>query len=387
MTDRTDPADIANPRARLEELEYRTRHGEGPDLWTTLLARLEDPYGPVRSFATGALAERAADELAALARALVEQDTEGVAEATADLGIAADAVPAPATGVRQSACRILAHSNASYVETVLVTAAADEEPDLRYAALVALHDSGADGPDVRVAVEERLGDDDPEVTVVAAQFAAERGWLDLAADVEAAWHRVSGSNRLQIGLALAELAGGEALARETADELTDELVAALDDEETVAAACRGLVALGADRAREPLRRLLDRWFIHPLLRCEAAAALVELGDSRGNDYLADALDHRRKDVRGYAVRIVGRLRLEEFADHLDALARSTDYHADTALLALGEWAGEAARETLAKVHDHHDDPDLSRLAERILAHLDATGSFDADTFELFGAVV
>jgi len=382
-TERKSLAEIPNPETRLEELDYRLRRDTEPDGVEAALRALSDAYPPIRHRATSGLAARVDERLANLFGAIALENEEAMGRALADLEIADPPKLVPDTAMRQAACRILAHARGEAVHRILQEAAADPEADVRYQALVALHNVDIPDDELERTVGARLQDSDSEVATVAAQITAEKGWTQYADALEKIWERSRGDARLQFAIALAELAGahGADLPDETVDEIVDEFTAALDHEETIAGASRALVALGAERAREPLRSVLDRWFIHPLLRVDAAAALVELDDERGREYLSDALDHSRDDVRGYALRSVGRLRMDRHFSQLVELAESDAYHADTAILALAEWGTDRALDALERASESNPDEELQRLAERALVQRRELGRFEPALFE------
>lgn len=374
--------DIANPEARLDELEYRLENGPWEAAVEAALQSLTDPFPPIRHRATSALAVRVDPTLANLFGGIVLENEEAMGRAMAELDFEVPELE-PSGMLRQAACRILAHTRGEGTESVLQQAASDPDPDVRYQALVALHQVEPDEEDLERVVGARLQDSDPEVATVAAQITAQQGWTQFTDALEAIWRRATGKTGLQFAISLAELVGehGGELDEETIEELVDVLTDALGDERTIAGAARALVSLGADRATEPLRGVLNRWFVHPILRVEAAGALIELGDDSGRDFLEDAFDDKRKDVRGYALRTAGRLGMSEHFDRLATLARSEDYHADTAVIALAEWGSDEALEVLEDVSESHPDEDLRRLANSALLQRRELGRFEPEMFE------
>lgn len=383
MEDRKPLDEIGNPDARLDELEYRLEHGSREEALRASLESLADPYPPLRHRATSALAARVDSTLANLFGAVVLEDEEALGRALADLPF--DAPPdIPFTSpLRQAACRILAQTTGEATESILEQAASDADPDVRYQALIALHRLDLPGEMLERIVGPRLQDADSEVATVAAQICAERGLTDFADAIAAIRRRAAPSDRLQFAIALAELVGehGAEIDEETFEEVYGELTDALDDGETIAGAARALVHLGSERAAAPLRDILDRWFVHPLLRVEAAGALIELDDERGAQYLCKALEHRRKDVRGYALRTVGRLQLDEHLDRLVETAEAGGYHADTAVIALAQFGSDAAMQALERLADSPPDDELGRLAERVLFQRRKLADFDPEQFE------
>jgi len=383
MSERKPLSEIPNPDARLDELEYRLRAGTEPDGVEAALRALSDAYPPIRHRATSALASRVDEPLANLFGAIVLEHEEAMGRALADLNVVHPPELVPDAAMRQAGCRILAHAQGEAVHRILQEAASDPEDDVRYQALVALHNVDIPEIELERTVGARLQDSDSEVAAVAAQITAEEGWTNYAPAIAKIWRRTRRDSRLQVAIALAELAGTHDADLEpaTLDALVDELTDALGDEETIAGASRALVALGANRAREPLQSVLDRWFVHPILRVEAAAALVELDDERGRDHLAEALDHSRDDVRGYALRCAGRLQLDEHFDHIAGVAEGDAYHSDTAILALAEWGSDRALEALERVSETNPDDELRRMAERALIQRRELGRFEPALFE------
>ncbi len=383
MSDYLSLDEIPHPEGRLDEILMQIEERPREKAIELLVGSLTDPYPPIRHRAGEELGLRLDSEVIQLLCAILQGDIGTLEAAARALGIAREAIPDPDDPhVRQVVCLALQFSDAPASIEALSMAASDEAADVRYQALVALHELAIEPDRLRDAVYPRLDDADPEVATVAAQMAAEAGWAEATDRIVEGWESLERGGDLSFALALAELVGeyGAELDEDRLERLVDELTEALEDERTVAAASRGLVMLGAERAREPLSDLLDRWFIHPLLRLEAAGALIELGDPRGRDHLEDAIEHRRRDVRGYALRIVGRLQLDEHFERLTDTALSDDYHADTALLALGEWGGEAVEPLLKEATRRHPDDELRTLAERILEHLRSPKQFDADAF-------
>ena len=383
MKERKQLRDIPNPDTRLEELEYRLANDDRRGVISALLDVVDDPYPPIRRRATEALAGRVDEPLANLFGALLLEEDEAAGRAVAQLGIEPPEHLGPTGPVKQAACRILAHTEGEGARDILGQAAADPDADVRYQALVALHNHEVPEDELERTVAARLQDADPEVASVAAQIVAEHGWTTYTEVITKKWRDARRDTRLQFAISLAELAGQHDadLPQANLDELLDELTDALRDERTVAGACRALVALGDKRAHEALESVVDGWFVHPLLRVEAAGALVELGDDAGRDALADYLDEDRDDVRGYALRQVGRLQLDAHFDRLADLAQSDDYHADTAILALAEWGSDEAMDILEDVADSQPDDDLAQLAKRALIQRRELGRFEPALFE------
>ncbi|MCA9536387.1 MAG: HEAT repeat domain-containing protein, partial [Myxococcales bacterium] len=104
-------------------------------------------------------------------------------------------------------------------------------------------------------------------------------------------------------------------------------------------AAEALGTLGADAAREPLAASAGRLFTPLLTKAAAGAALIRLGDPRGEDALRSVLRAFRPDGRPYAVTQVMQLKLAALRPELEALVKrprgvDLDLLRD-ALLALG----------------------------------------------------
>jgi HEAT repeat protein len=363
-------ADISNPKTRLSEFELRLREGSEPEVRRTLIEAMGDTYPPLRHQAAVAASDRAeAGELSEafgdLLRALAVGDSTTAVELMEPLGLAPDDVPAPVATVRQAACRALRSSPNDATRAALLKAADDDAPDVRYQALVSLHELAAKNEQFQTVVERRLEDEDPEVAVVAAQITAQRGWTKTIPVLIERWREFAGSDKLQLALSIAELSGEHDAQVDLSvmTEVVDQLIDALEDEPTIAAASQALAQLGSKRAVEALENVVTRWFAHPILKVEAAGALHQLGDAKGTVHLEKSLNSTRKDARGYALRLVGRLRISEFFDELDHVARSDDYHADTAVLALADYGGDEARAILEDVAKTHPQQDVRDLAQ------------------------
>jgi HEAT repeat protein len=373
-------ADITNPQTRLAEFELRVREGSASEVRRTLLEAMADSYPPLRHQAAIAVADLAAapdqadETFERMLRALAVGDPTTAVELAEPLGLAPDDVPTPVATVRQAACRALRTSSNDATRDALLEAADDDAPDVRYQALVSLHELDAHlqptgGERFREVVERRLEDEDPEVAVVAAQIASQRGWTHTVDALIERWQEFRGQNKLQFALSLAELAGEHDADVDPAvmTAVVDQLIEALEDERTIAAASQALVQLGSERASEALENVIKRWFAHPILKVEAAGALHQLGDPKGSVHLEESLNSSRKDARGYALRLVGRLRISEFFGELSRVARSDDYHADTAVLALADYGGDEARAVLEEVAQGHPQQEVRTLASEHLS--------------------
>lgn len=356
---------IANATTRQSELEHRLELGDT----LVLFEGLADSYPPIRTIAARELAHHLNPEFEAYLRALVRGDE--AFQKAADIGLAADDFLKPSPSVQSAACVALRGSNDPASAAVLVDAARSEDADLRYHALVSLHHLPVPEGQLRPLVEERLSDEDPEVAIIAAQLTAEAGWHELLPRLDGLRLRLEGRGDLQVTFAIAELIGkarksGTDLPEGFITPIVEQCIQALDDEATTAAAGQALATLGDPRATRALEQVLDKWMTHPILKVGAAAALVELGHERGEQYLAEMLESRRKDARGYALRMIGKLHMTKHLPELIKIAKSDDYHADTAVLALGDMGGERAFEVLHEIAAEHGDEEIRELANQCL---------------------
>ncbi len=369
-------ADIPNTETRVAEFDLRVRRGSDDEVRLTLLEAMGDTFPPLRHRAALAASERDDESLDELLRVLALGESEEAVELADAMGLDPRLVPAPQSEVRQAACLGLRGSHTEETRQTLLEAADDDAADVRYQALVSLHDLGVADEAIAELIDRRLQDEDPEVVVVAAQIATQRGWTDRAQAISERWQELEGSDKLQLALSLAELIGEHdvKLPGDQTSQLIDELIEALEDEETIAGATQGLVQLGADRAIEPLKNVLGRWFAHPILKVEVAAALHVLGDADGTVYLEKMLHGSRRDARGYTLRLIGRLRISAYFDEVAQVAQSDDYHADTAVLALADYGGEEGRAVLEDVAKDHPDEEIRELAASELERSDELGS-------------
>lgn len=372
---------IPNSRARQAELQYRLTQLNRPQRVQMLCLALDDPYPPLRHDVAEALqielgrGERAVEALDAEVTRLLEavvSDQVPDASALTTLMVPIELVPRGSMRARMTACVALEAS--PYPERtadLLLPLLRAENEDLRYQALIATHRLVPDSPRLHEAVLAGLEDPDPEIVVVATQIAVLHGWADLLPQFLHARARLRGEDRVQITFSVGELIDNSsltaaALPEEARQDIIAECHDALDHEPHTAAAIRTLANLEAQEATDKLAKMAKGWFVHPILKVEAAAALVDLGDLRGQEYLEKALSSRRKDARGYALRIAGDRKLPQYLDHLIEVARSDDYHADTATLALADFGGDRARSVLAELAASHGDAEVRELARTAL---------------------
>lgn len=365
-------AEIPNPQTRIAEFEFRLREGTPLECRRVVLEAMADVYPPLRHKAGRYAAEMRDEPLNKVMRALAVGDAEAAVELVVEMGLDADCTPAPVAAVRQVACMGLEASPDAGSTAALMQAASDDDPDVRYRALIALHDLDAQGPAFADLVVKRLSDSDPEVVVVAAQIASQAGWGELSGLLVEQWRGLRGSNKYQLALCLSDLVADTqvSLDSDVLDTIVDQFIAALKDDTTTSSAIQALEKLRVMRAQEPLEKIVSGWFSHPILKVEAAGALYNLGAEKGEQHLKKALESSRKDARGYALRTVGRLHIEQFFTKLQYVARSPEYHADTAVLALADFGGEDARAVLADVAHNHAQHEVRTLAKKLLSGWD-----------------
>lgn len=358
---------IPNSQARQQELHHRLEHLERFDRVQLLCLALDDPYPPLRHDVSEALQQELDEDLITFLESLVAGESldESLLQ---QLTIPADLVPT-SLRARVAACVALeASSRPTTTIPVIARILAEGEPDLRYQALIALHHLTNRTEDLRGPVERALLEDqDAEIVVVASQIAISRKWADALPLLVLARTRLNGEDRKQLTFSIAELihetsATIEELDRDTRAELIDECVQSLRNEPLTAAATRALGHFEALEAVPALEKVTAGWFVHPILKVDAAVALLRLNQPSGESYIGKALEMRRKDAQGYALRIVGEYRLAQFFEHLCSVATSDTYHADTAVLALLDFGTPEAIALVEELRNAHPDPDVRTLA-------------------------
>ncbi len=372
---------IPNSDARRQELQHRLRHQDRPARLQLLLLALDDPYPPLRhdvaeaiqvelnhSRGKAPLDEALLEFLSATAHA--EAPEPAITEA---LAIPRELLHHQSERARVCSCVALEASfqpreTAQRLAPLLQT----EVDDLRYQALITTYRLLGDGEQLRQHVVQALDDRDPEIVVIATQIAVKFGWGDLLPHFLHARARLGGEDRTQITFSIGELIDSAGLSPdelppEAHQDLIAECTHALSHEPHTAAAARTLANLNAQQACDDLAKITKKWLVHPILKVEAAAALVDLGHPTGEAYLAKALRSRRRDDRGYALRVIGQRQLDRFFPDLVDTAISDGYHADTATLALADFGGPRARDILRDLSQHHHQLEVQRLARQALS--------------------
>lgn len=340
-------AQIGNSAARAAEF----KRIEPKATRQLLIDALADPYPAIRTLAADALSTRMDSELA---RDLVERAGKDDAR------------------LRSMVC--LALSGTAHGAEFLKEMASDNDSDVRYAAFVGLADHPNESTR-EIVLDCLKAEKDHGVLVVCAQICATNKWAEAGEVLTGRYLELARGifrknlDRFQLACVLAELkAAGLQLSDTVLDDVLRDLVDNLKSDETASAASQALVSLGDKRAIPELMRLTKSFRVHPIHRVEAALALHGLGDTRGLELLSSYASGKRKDARGWALINAGKFQIRELRAMIDALAMSSDYHADTALLALRLYGDEDAHALVAKVAESHDDPEQRQQAAETLNH-------------------
>jgi HEAT repeat protein len=206
-------------------------------------------------------------------------------------------------------------------EAALVACVTPPDPPLQIAALEALVARAGDGPAsagpyrsltsgspaLDAATLHALADESEEVRATAAAALAALGarhHLDALAGRLTDTPRV----RSSVALALADLGDSRGV-----PALIEDLTRGSFE------AAEALGTLGVEAAREPLAATAARLFTPLLTKAAAGAALIRLGDPRGEDALRSVLRAFRPDGRPYAVVQVMQLKLAALRPELEEL--------------------------------------------------------------------
>jgi HEAT repeat protein len=136
---------------------------------------------------------------------------------------------------------------------------------------------------------------------------------------------------------------------------TEELLGCLRSRRLRLDAIRALGTGGAQRAIEPLTRLMQRRLLPWADRLQAAAALCALGDPAGAEHLKTRLLSRRHAERAAAVHFIGESRHPEARTLLEGLLADKNHPLrDVAARALGLLGDPAAGPALTKARADAD---------------------------------
>ena len=381
-------AHVANPDNRLDELLWNIRQPLAHDARRRhefLIASLGDLYPPVRQTAASLLAGEPTLSEAHRAElgALVSLSLVPEHHAHHDTSERPPYLPPPSKETGLAALAALKRTESDDFLSTCALLSQHPDADVRYQSLLNLFEvESLDAKlDLCTLLRPRIEDSDEEVAIIAAQFASERAVCELAVELDERRQKLrpQGATRLHFTLALAALFGHcseEARARlaTRVEQLIAELIEGLQHEVSSSACGTALVDLATatnqkELARAPLQKILNRWFLHPLLKVEAAAQLTRLGDAQGLEYLSAMLDGRRKDTRGHAISVAGTLQIEPLYGQVVRIAQNAeDYHHDTAILSLANYKTEQARAQLERIASEHAHEELRDLARRALEH-------------------
>lgn len=307
--------------------------------------RLEVRVSAVRDLGRLAKSEGRERALEALGKALASDESVAVrcetllAIADADgrecLDAVLDAAERGAPRVRQMALVALGEI-ATLADRraceVVEAALEDEEPALRFQALVALHHVAAERAMPRVLAA--LEDEDDHVRYVALRIAEEQ-WLKDGESTLPAESLDAVRQALADGSAKVRLAAAIVLARTGDDSGRDVIVRAVDagvgasEPEDTQAAIELAGELGLDAARRGLER--RAWGLFGVSRdpfaWQARVALARLGDPRARAGILKGLRAWTRDTRTLAVAAAGHARLGEARALIEAM-RGDDERAD-----------------------------------------------------------
>ena len=335
-------------------------------------------FPPLRPKISAALRDVTSDKpraRAAAAEALGGAPSEQAAEACAALRPLMDDVTA---SVRCAAIASLGRLQDKDALDGIVARFEDLDPTVRQVALISAGEIG--DPRVAPTLERMLRRDEADIRFQAlaslamvageAALAPLRGLVD-DPDAEVRAHLAEALGSLEVRGAIKPLrrlledservvreAACIALARCGDDSGAEELILLLTDRDRCFEAAWALGELEIVAAAEPLARLASARLKPLAVKAAAAAALVRLGDARGQPALRSVLRAVRADARGYAAQLVGELGLVGLAPDVAKLARRPR-GADPMVVAeaLGKLRGqsEEAQRALEYLAERQDD--------------------------------
>jgi HEAT repeat protein len=293
-------------------------------------------------------------------------------------GAARAALASNDPSVRAAACAALGDARVQGAAGDVAALLGDEDARVRLSAAYALGEIGAAA---WVAAVARLADDrDPRVRAEAALALGKLGDRAALPALRSLLGDVFPVARREAAIALGAL-GDPAAAADLAHHLDDEdaevrreaalalavlrdargfdvLHAALDDAATRSEAIDALATLGDARALPRLAALSRSVWTGRLVRLQAAAARVRLGDVAAVPFVIERITSRKADERAYAMWLAGELALRDAVPALAvALARRGDPHRDAAARALGRCGDARALPALLAVLDEVPEAD------------------------------
>lgn len=341
-------------RVRLQAVARASRVlvDEPAALVSALEGCLVDSFPAVRSAAAEALGRSAAQHAAPLASLI---RLAGPVPPDSPLGLWARVAALFGLGTAGRHTAGLEDERWEPAREVALGALSAEESDVRFQALDALSRLGASGRTVVEAVRPCVDDDDEEIAALSAGMLADLGDAASLDAVAARQANAGGALSAELIQTLARfLMLDEAVSAD--DALRARVIAGLLKQihrlPEALPACEALGRLGARDAVEPLARQAQGWLTNRFIRVAASAALVRLGDPRGEPALAKCLKARRRDMRGYAMEQIGALKLEALQGPLlSALANPRDEDGPMAARALRLLDSAEARRALKRALD------------------------------------
>jgi HEAT repeat protein len=274
------------------EAALRDVHAKGLDARVAAAQRLGRASAEERTRAVSGLAEMLVDEypsvrssaLVGLAGLEAHQHVEAIAARLDD----------PSAQVRELAALALVDLGGETAEAALRKALQHEAPEVRFQAISGL---------VELLKESAVGevlplaqDADAEIRAQVALAIGSLGQVHLSGHLAGLLEDPSSRVRLEAALALATLgdARGELV-----------LLSALESRDRAEDAAMALAQLGTKKSIEPIAKIATSWLASGHLRAVMGAALVRLGDPRGEAALHRVLRGFRADARGLAVELAG----------------------------------------------------------------------------------
>jgi HEAT repeat protein len=216
----------------------------------------------------------------------------------------------PSPQVRELATIALADLGGETAESSLRGALHHEAPEVRFQAVAGLVELGK--AHALSDVLPLAQDADAEVRAQVALAIGSLGEPHLSGHLAGMLEDESPPVRLEAALALAALgdARGERI-----------LLQAVIDRQRAGEAATALAQLGTQKGIEPIAKIATAWLVSAPERAVLGAALVRLGDARGEHALRRVLRGFRADARGLAVELAGDAGAHSLAAELEKLVR------------------------------------------------------------------